>query len=498
MQPSNKTGLVFKISAVLFVLLALVVYKLNDYFKNEKQYLSETQLRSKVVQVRTTVSSQVSQLKNVLSSYETELSDTAINWVQLDPFFAIAKVEGTGRSLKVSKLLVRSNTPAERWNELYLERALALNRSSSKSPLVAQLFQDKAGSKFLILRFKNAQQRELVLVGSAEYFQKFFDNERGESSTALLVTAENMLAAHSEGDYIATLTQEAKLSKKKYLIEREEIPGTNLIAMNYILKKKISSGFVVPWSIVGVVVGFGFILVAVVFYSLDPIERKVERYRKQEREQIYKDTVGSMVGAAAEKFDVTQASINVATLNKSSAKPAKAIVFPKLREHSQMQHKDLFEKSRSGVEPAQIKSDASIEEQVTKTVKIEPEKMKTKPEVKTQAKEVKEEIPVPAPTEEELERTRANVLIDHFKALEEPQIDISDIEKALALDELTAEDEDDGAVSIATERLKENLTSQKISVSPAGAKIEKPSFALNKKDFNVNEFKVHVRRPSNS
>ena len=100
-------------------MLALVVYKLNDYFKNEKQFLSETQLRSKVVQAKTTVSSQVSQLKNVLSSYETELADTSINWVQLDPFFAIAKVEDTGRSLKVSKLLVRSNTPAERWNELY-------------------------------------------------------------------------------------------------------------------------------------------------------------------------------------------------------------------------------------------------------------------------------------------------------------------------------------------------------------------------------------------
>lgn len=480
MQPSNKTGLVFKISVVLFILLALVVYKLNDYFKNEKQFLSETQLRSKVVQVRTTVSSQVSQLKNVLSSYETELADTSINWVQLDPFFAIAKVEDTGRSLKVSKLLVRSNTPAERWNELYLERALALNKSNSKSPLVAQLFKDRAGSKFLILRFKNAQKRELALVGGAEYFQKFFDNERGESSTALLVTAENMLAAHSEGDYIATLTQEAKLSKKKYLIEREEIPGTNLVAMNYILKKKISSGFVVPWSIVGVVVGFGFILVAVVFYSLDPIERKVERYKKQEREQIYKDTVGSMVGAAADKFDATQASIPVARA-ANSAKPPKAIVHPKLREDSITQQKDLLEKTRTGVETTQTTPVAPAEEQVTKTVRIEPEKI---------------EVKAPEVTEEELERTRTNVLIDHFRALEEPQIDISDIEKALALDELTPEDE--GDITIATEKLKENLTSQKISVSPSGAKIDKPSFALNKKEFKVNEFKVHVRRPDNS
>lgn len=476
MQPSNKTGLVFKISAVLFVLLALVVYKLNDYFKNEKQFLSETQLRSKVVQAKTAVSSQVSQLKNVLSSYETDLADTSINWVQLDPFFAIAKLEDSGRSLKVSKLLVRSNTPAERWNENYLERALALNKSNSKSPLVAQLFQDRAGSKFLILRFKNAQKRELALVGSAEYFQKFFDNERGENSTALLVTAENMLAAHSEGDYIATLTQESKLSKKKYLIEREEIAGTNLIAINYILKKKITSGFVVPWSIVGVVVGFGFILVAVVFYSLDPIERKVERYKKQEREQIYKDTVGSMVGSAA-----------------NPTKPAKAVVFPKLRQNAVLQQKQEIEKTRATAELTQTKSIILPEEQVTKTVKTEREKVipksQTEPEAIADHK-------TPDPTEEELERTKTNALIDHFKALEEPQIDISDIEKALALDELTPEDEN--TVKIAVEMLQESLTPQKISIAPGGARIDKPSFALSKKEFKVNEFKVHVRRPENS
>ncbi len=490
MQPTNKTGLVFKISAVLFVLLALVVYKLNDYFKSEKQYLSETHLRSKIVQVRTTVSSQVSQLKNVLSSYETELTDTSLNWVQLDPFFAIAKVEDNGQSLKVSKLLVRSNTPAERWNENYLERALALNRSTAKSPLVAQLFQDKAGSKFLILRFKNAQMRvqksELVLVGSAEYFQKFFDNERGESSTALLVTTENMLAAHSEGDYIATLTQEGKLSKKKYLLEREEIPGTNLIAMNYILKKKITSGFVVPWSIVGVVVGFGFILVAVLFYSLDPIERKVERYKKQEREQIYKDTVGGMTAAASASAQTPAVAPSPALiLAPVTVKPAKPIDFPKLRGNLNMPQKDLFEKSRAGVEVTQTKATFQVDDQVTKTVKIETEKVVEK-----------SAIAAPEITQEDLEKTRTNTLIDHFRALEEPQIDISDIEKALALDELT--DEDEGEFSAAAEKLKENLTSQKVSVNSGSAIIDKPVFALNKKEFKVNEFKVHVRRPDNS
>lgn len=471
MQTSNKTGLVLKISTVLFILLALVVYKLNDYFKNEKQYLSEIQLRNKVVQVKTSVSSQLAQLKNVLSGYETELTDSNINWVQLDPFFAIAKIEDSGRNLKVSNLLVRSNTPAERWNDQYLEKALQINKSSSKSPILAQLFQDKSGSKFLILRFKTAQRKELVVVGSANYFQKFFDNERGENSTALLATTENTLAAHSEGDYIATQTEEPKVSKKKYLFEKEEILGTNLIAMNYILRKKISSGFVVPWSIIGVVVGFGFILIAVVFYGLDPIERKIERYKKQERDQIYKDTVGQMTKAAAPVHNPAEAS----EVTKTSIPNSKPNTFAKLGENQMMPPKDLAIPKRESQKeniskPAYVvAAPAPVIEEVTKTASV-PELV-------------------------ENEKTKANVLFDHFKSLEEPQIDISDIEKALALDDLIDEE---GAHSISAGLLKENLTSQKVSLSPSGPPIDKPSFALKKKDFKVDEFKVHIRRPDNS
>lgn len=466
MPASNKTGLVLKISVVLFVLLALVVYKLNDYFKNEKQYSSEAQLRNKVVQVKTSVSSQLSQLKNVLSGYDNELVEVNINWVQLDPFFAIARIDDTGRMLKVSQLLVRSNTPAERWNENYLERALMLNKANGKNPILAQLFQDKAGSKFLILRFKTAQKKEVALVGNADYFQKFFDNERGESSTALLVTTENMLAAHSEGNYIATWTQEPKFSKKKYLMEREEILGTNLIAINYILKKKIATGLVLPWSIIGVVVGFGCILVAVVFYSLDPIERKVERYKKQEREQIYKDTVGSMVSEAA-------------AAKPEMVAPPKPINFSKLRENSNMPQKDLSAKPLHQTEAEMVTPPFVIaaDEEVTKTVFIEPS--------------VK-----PTTLMEEIEKSHSNVIIDHFKALEEPQIDMADIEKALSLDDLTADDSAGYAVS--EQLMKDNLTSQKISVSRTGAPIDKPTFVLNKKDFLVNEFKVSIRRPENS
>lgn len=294
-QPSAKTGLVFKISIILVFLLAIVVYKLNDYFKQEKWVLAQNQLRTQIVSTKTSVSSQLNQLKNILSSYETELTESKINWVQLDPFFGIAKAQKNGSSLSITQYIGRSGSVGERWNAAYLEKALSLRKARSDSPIAVQLFRDKLGSKFLAITFANSKNSSLVVVGSADYFQKYFDLNRGGKMTSLLKTTDNVLAAHSESDYVATLTDEAGLSPKKYLIEKEEIAGTNLIAMNYIAKGGLVSGFVVPLSVVGLITGFGFILIGLLYYGLDPIEKKVERYKAQEREQIFKETVAANV-----------------------------------------------------------------------------------------------------------------------------------------------------------------------------------------------------------
>lgn len=464
MQSSNKTGLVLKISVVLFILLALVVYKLNDYFKSEKLYATEAQLHNKVVLVKTTVSTQLQQLKNTLSSYETELADSKINWVQLDPFFAIAKLEAVGGNLKVSQLLVRSNTPSERWNPAYLEKALTINKSLKNSAILTQLFQDKTGAKFIILRFKTSQNKELAVAGSADYFQKLFDIERGESSTALLVTTENILAAHSEGDYIATQTQEPGFSKKKYLLEKQEIVGTNLIAMNYILKKKIAAGFVVPWSIIGMVAGFGCILIAILFYTLDPMERKVERYKKQERAQIYKDTVGDLVNKTAQKNSpLPQTAVRAVVPQEKPVMAATAVA-----EKKQIPAKDFYA-INPATEAENRKSTLEENEEVTKTVAYE--------------NRFNEEKTSPGKSPQ-------------FLAFQDGQIDISDIEKALALDDF--DNEDTATLNPSAQMLKKNLTSQKVSLSAIGAPIDKPRFAIQRKDFNVNEFKVNIRRPEKS
>ncbi len=290
-QPSPKTGLVFNISVALFLLLAIVLYVLNGYFKQEKWNLAQNQLRSQIVSTKTAVSGQLNQLKNILSSYETELVESKMNWVQLDPFFGIARAQKSGSRLRITQFIGRSGSMGDRWNSAYLEKALNIRKLRSDHPITVQLFRDKQGGKYIAISFANSKGSSTVVVGSADYFQKYFDLNRGGKMISLLKTTDQVLAAHSEADYVATLSDEASLSSKKYLIEKEEIAGTNLMAINYISKSGLTAGFVIPWSVVGLIVGFGFILVGLLFYNLNPIERKVERYRKQERDQIFKETL---------------------------------------------------------------------------------------------------------------------------------------------------------------------------------------------------------------
>ncbi len=325
-QPSAKTGLVFKISIALVFLLAVVVYKLNDYFKQEKWFLAQNQLRTQIVSTKTAVSSQLNQLKNILSSYETELSESKINWVQLDPFFGIAKAQKNGSALRITQYIGRSGSVGDRWNSAYLEKALTLRKATNDSPITTQLFRDKQGGKFLAIIFTNAKNSSLVVVGSADYFQKYFDLNRGGKMTSLLKTSDNVLAAHSEADYVATLTDEATLSTKAHLIEKEEIVGTNLIAMNYIAKKGLVSGFVVPWSVVGLISGFGFILIGLLYYGLDPIEKRVERYKKQERDQIFKETLATNLAESNLK------DLPAGTLNEASNSAARQVPLAKVTE----------------------------------------------------------------------------------------------------------------------------------------------------------------------
>lgn len=476
MPSSNKTGLVFKISIVLLVLLTAIVYKINDYFKNEQRATAEAKLHQKTALMKTAVASQISQIRNTLSSYEQQLDETQINWVQLDPFFAIAHLDVRSETPLVTQLLVRSGTPAERWSPQFLNQALLINKPQKESPVMAQMFQNKLGAKFLVLRFSISGGKQIAVVSGAEFFQKFFDLERGEKSVALLSTAEDVLVAHSEGDYIATMTAETRLSKKKYLFEKDEISGTNLIVMNYILKTKVSSGFAVPWSMVGVILGFGCILIAVLFYSLDPMERKMERYKRQERAQIYKDTLGGLVTRST-----------IPQLRQKAAEDYKAGVRANPESVQNAESKtEVAEKNNKPPKNFYSTESSSVVEEIQQAKPFLEEEGVNLDEL-TAAFYREEKVSDPIKKNEE---TVGNE--DQFFSINNEKIDLNEIEKALALDDFDSEVV--GSIG-GNESLSNNRSevSSNISLSTTGAPIDKPQFNFEKKEYRVDKMKVHIR-----
>lgn len=454
----------------------------------------QSQVRKRVITIKTSVSGQLAQLRNTVSSFETGLNEANVNWVQLDPFFALARVQNNNGVLKVEQIVSRSNTPAERWNPAYLEAALRINQSREAADILVQLYKDQQGSKFMLIRFSVGGGHEVVVAGSADYFQKYFDIERGSRNRSLLVTSEKILAAHTEADYIVSPTKEASLSSKQYIIEREDIVGTNLTAVSYVLKSKVAPGFVVPWSIFGVVVGFGFILIGVLFYSLDPLERRIEKYKKQEREQIYKDTVQAV---GEETKSGLQAPSRM--ISREEAFPTKPPI-------TAAQDADT-PPPRSTVQRADLTSE--FEASQPRRIQIDEDQPSEAPAAQIEIIDLLERAPKHEAIMNEIEKSNVVKITedtfvppaadaksqDQFVTLDEEKIDLDEIEKALALDDF---DQDQPAPSFsvgAANALDKNLRPQKINLDRSGTSIDEPQFVFEKKDFKVDEIKVNVRRP---
>lgn len=353
-----KNNLVLKLTAVLVILLTVVLYKMNDFYRQEKLFQTEAQVKKQITSIKTTVATQLSTIKNVVSSFEIEIKESQINWVQLNPFFAMARLQKkSDGSYSVSQTVARSGTAAEKWNNAYLEKALSVRKSNSDKAIQARLFADSAGNKFTVLIFNGANQQQIALVGGSDVFQKFFDQDRDGQMISLLITSDHVLVAHTESDYVASLSDEMQLSSKKYIIEKEEIAGTNLTAMSYALKKSVAAAWVVPWSVVGLICGFGFILIGLLFYGLEPIEKKVERYKKQEREQIFKDVLQSQTQKSSVGGVVGSTVGHISNLNQkqnASEKPEIELIH-KTRADSIQRAQEAFS------EPTEAISDVSIQ-----------------------------------------------------------------------------------------------------------------------------------------
>lgn len=282
-----KSKTIHAIIGAIVLIVAVVVWKLNSYYKQEKSAFVEGQIHQQTITLKTSISSQIAQLKNIISSYQGQVDESKINWVQINPFFALAQLDiAANGTYTVKNLYVKSGTPADNWSKDYLQKAFSYSPFSNKE-IHGQLFQNAAGEKFLSLIFSEQKiqnsRQAVALVGDATYFQKYFDTVRSAKSTNLLMTSDNVVVGHTQSDYIATKSQEAKLNQTKYFMDRDELRSSNFFVMSYAPKLSKNEFLAIPLFVLIFVFGFAFLIIGILLYVLKPIEneqRKADIFKK--------------------------------------------------------------------------------------------------------------------------------------------------------------------------------------------------------------------------
>lgn len=276
-----KLKTVYSTIALIFVVVGIALWKLNDTYRSEKISVKQNQLQTQLTALRSSLVSQISQLRNTLSAYTVQIDESKINWVQLKPFYALAIVQEDGLNrLTVSKLFLQSGSVAERWNATTVQQYLQAKVSGNQL-LRAQTFKDASGLSHLALvvfdrEKRNNQPRSgVMVVGDVSYFQRFFDLQRTSSITQVLLTADKQVAAHSEYEYVGNFSDENKVSEASFFVDRQEIRGTNLNLLSY-SSKKANSNLDIPLSILGIVVGLAFLMAGVLLFVAKPEKEPVQ------------------------------------------------------------------------------------------------------------------------------------------------------------------------------------------------------------------------------
>lgn len=259
--------------ALIFIVVGVALWKLNETYRAEKISIKQNQLQTQLTALRSSLVSQISHLRNTLSSYTVQIDESKINWVQLKPFYALAVVqEDESNRLTVTKLFLQSGSVAERWNSALLQQHLQ-SKVSGNQLLRSQTFKDASGLSHLALAVfdrekRNGQPRTgVMVVGDVSYFQRFFDLQRTSTMTQVLLTTDKQVAAHSEYEYVGSLSDENKISEKNFLVDRQEIRGTNLTLLSY-SSKKAQSNLDIPLSMLGTIIGLAFLMAGVLIFSV--------------------------------------------------------------------------------------------------------------------------------------------------------------------------------------------------------------------------------------
>ena len=133
----------------------IAIWKLNESYRqdliSQKNRIIEQQSTSLVG----AVSGYLSQLKNILSSYENGIVESQINWMQIKPFFILARAEIKDKKINILELYAHSDSVGKSWSTQFLNQALSYFRYSDHA-ISTKLFKSKSNQKFMALVFADA------------------------------------------------------------------------------------------------------------------------------------------------------------------------------------------------------------------------------------------------------------------------------------------------------------------------------------------------------
>lgn len=319
MSPRMKVQSIYLVSGLVVLFIFAFGWKLNDYYQVEKINQQLEKIHQQTLSLKTPISTQLSQLKNILSSYAYKIDEAQINWVQLEPFIALAQVKlGANNQFEVKDFFPKAGSKADRWTKGFLQKGLAPLKQSKRqrsATTVAKLFQTRAGEKFITLIFLDKPEvgaEGIAVVSDVAYFQKFFDLQRSRKMTHVLMTDEDVVAAHSEPEYIASITAESALKPEKFFIDTEDLRSTNLKIISYAPKSSTVSKLSMPPSLLGLLLGFLLVLLGGLYYIFKPVEKLMAYQKKKQKEDAFHRAVAQSaaeVDAAPVPADLRPASL---------------------------------------------------------------------------------------------------------------------------------------------------------------------------------------------
>jgi signal transduction histidine kinase len=279
---------------IIFVLIVsiIAIWKLNEFYRQDLILQKNRIIEQQSTSLVGGISGYLSQLKNILSSYENGVVESQINWMQIKPFFILARAEMKNKKINVLELFAHSDSLGKSWTANFLNQALSFFTFSDHS-ISTKLFKNRNDQKFLALVFAdgNSSGNALVLVSEADVLQKLFNVSSSQNIIYSLLTADQIVAAHSQPSYVATVSQERKNKNSGALYLSDQIRGTDLTLISYSLAKVEQQFFVIPFSVLGIILGTSLVLIGVLACAYIPIENMIKDQKMKNREEQYSKTL---------------------------------------------------------------------------------------------------------------------------------------------------------------------------------------------------------------